>query len=80
MNELLKVLAQLRDVLAAEDSTIMPQEDDDGGRVRPQRTECYGLAVDVRQGDAGESCAVAFSHGGTLSCRPGTHVKGEGLC
>jgi hypothetical protein len=42
------VFAQLRDMLLAENSTIMPQKDDDGGRISPQGTECYGLAVHVR--------------------------------
>jgi hypothetical protein len=68
LTEMLKVLAQLRDVLLAENSTIMPQKDDDGGRISPQGTECYGLAVHVRQRDGSESRAIAFSHGETLSC------------
>jgi hypothetical protein len=48
LTELLNVFAQLRDMLLAENSTIMPQKDDDGGRISPQGTECYGLAVHVR--------------------------------
>jgi hypothetical protein len=68
LKELLKVLAQLRDVLAAENSTIVPQKDDHRRRISPQGAECYWLAVHVRQGDAGQSGAVSFSHGGTLSC------------
>jgi hypothetical protein len=47
LTELLNVFAQLRDMLLAENSTIMPQKDDDGGRISPQGTECYGLAVHV---------------------------------
>ena len=35
--EFLFVLAQLRDMLAAEDSTVVAQEDHDRGPVRPQR-------------------------------------------
>ena len=65
--ELLLKLAQLRDVLTAEDSTVVSQKDDHGRRISPQRAECHGLALDIRQGNAGESGAVAFSHGGTLS-------------
>jgi hypothetical protein len=48
LTELLNVFAQLRDMLLAENSTIMPQKDDDGGRISPQGTECYRLAVHVR--------------------------------
>ena len=62
----LKVLAQLRDMLRAEDSTIVPEKDDHRGRVRPQGTEMHGFAIDVRQGDGGQPCAIALSHGGTL--------------
>lgn len=64
--ELVKMLAQLRDVLAAEDSTIVPEKDDHRGRVSPQGTEMNGFAINVRKGDGGQSCAIALSHGGTL--------------
>jgi hypothetical protein len=43
--------AQLRDVLAAEDSTPMTQESNNRRLLGPERTEKVGLAVDVRQFD-----------------------------
>ncbi|HEX5434736.1 MAG TPA: hypothetical protein VFY05_10900, partial [Candidatus Angelobacter sp.] len=66
--KLLKVLAQLRDMLRAENSTIVPEKDDHRRRVGPQGTEMHRFAIDVRQGDGGKSCAIALSHGGVLSC------------
>ncbi len=69
--KLRKVLAQLRDVFAAEDSTIVPEKDDHRGRISPQGTEMNGFAINVRQRDGGESCAIALSHGATLSCAQG---------
>lgn len=74
----LKVLAQLRDMLTAEDSTIVPQEDDHGGRVSPQGTKLHGFAIDVRQGDRGESCTIALSHGEVLSCCRNRVSSGKG--
>jgi hypothetical protein len=43
------VCAQLRDVLAAENSTVMAQEDNDSGLIRPQRTEPDLSAIALRQ-------------------------------
>jgi hypothetical protein len=45
------MLAQLRGVLAAEDSTIVPQEDDHRRPFRPQRSQLNYLAVTIRQTD-----------------------------
>jgi hypothetical protein len=64
--ELLLVLAQLRDMLAAEDSAIVAQERDHGGRVDPQRAEPNRLSVHVRQCDLRQPVAVAVSHGAIL--------------
>lgn len=54
------VVTQLRDVLAAEDSTPMAEEYDHGGAGRPERTELYGFTVGIGQGDGreggGERC------------------------
>lgn len=41
------VFAQLGDVLAAEDSAVVTEEDDDGGRIRPQRAKLHGLLVAI---------------------------------
>ncbi len=49
--------AQLRDVLSAEDSTVMPKEDHHGGSGLPQRSEPRLLAVGVRERYSGELAA-----------------------
>ena len=53
--ELGLVVAQLRDVLPAEDSAVVPEEDDDGRRVGPERAQADRLAVRVRQDDGREA-------------------------
>jgi hypothetical protein len=52
--------AQLRDVLAAEDSAIVAKKYDDGRRLLPKRTEANFVAVRIRQDDAGERFAELF--------------------
>ena len=47
--ELLLVFAQLRDVLAAEDSTVMTQEDDNRRSALPQRAEPHLALVRIRK-------------------------------
>jgi len=56
--ELLLVFAQLRDVLTAENSTVVAEKDDYGRRVGPQRAEANRLAVDIRQRELGKFAAV----------------------
>jgi hypothetical protein len=56
------MLAQLRDVLAAENSTVVTQEHYDRGLLLPQRTEADGLAVAIRETDVGERCAEGIGH------------------
>ena len=41
-------LAQLRDMLAAEDSTVVAKKDQDGRAVLPQGTKTRGVAIGVR--------------------------------
>ena len=48
----LLVLAQLRDVLPAEDSTVVAEEDEDRGTLLPQRAEPDLLAFRVGQDDS----------------------------
>jgi hypothetical protein len=55
--ELLFVAAQLRDVLAAEDSSVVAQEDDHRGTVGPERAEAHSLSGGVRQDDFRERFA-----------------------
>ena len=47
-------LAQLRDVLAAEDSAVVPQEDDHCRLLVPKGTQPDFVPVRIRQNDAGE--------------------------
>jgi hypothetical protein len=48
------VRAQLRDVLAAEDSAEVAEEHEDGGSRRPQRAEPHRGAVGVGERDVGQ--------------------------
>jgi hypothetical protein len=57
--------AQLRDVLAAENSAVMAQESNHRWLAHPQRTKAKFLTVYVRQGDHGKTtieCAVHAFH------------------
>ena len=53
------MLAQLRDVLAAEHSTVVTQEDDDGRLRLPQRAEPNGTFVGIGENNFGQLCAEA---------------------
>jgi hypothetical protein len=56
------VFAQLRDMLPAEDSTIMAQEDDHRRAAGPQGAELDGMAVGVGQGDRRQFAAEGGFH------------------
>ena len=47
------MFAQLRDVLAAEYSAVVAQEDDDGRSRLPQQAEPNGALVGIRENDSG---------------------------
>jgi hypothetical protein len=49
--------AQLRDVLSAEDSTVVAKKDYHGGATLPQGAEARRFAIDVRECDSGELAA-----------------------
>ena len=59
----LLVLAQLRDVLAAEDSAVVPEEDEHGRPALPKRAEPDLVSVDVRQTDVRERGRDGRAHG-----------------
>ena len=61
--ECLLVLAQLRDVLAAEYSTVVAEKDEDCWGVDPQGAELNLLAFGVGQDDPGELPAQRLLHG-----------------
>ena len=60
--ELLLVLAQLRDMLTAENSAVVPQKDDDGRILFPQRSQANLAAAAFRQHDVREFRAEGFRH------------------
>ena len=57
------VFAQLRDMLAAEDSTVVPQEDNHGGLVLPQRAEAQLAAARFGQHHIRQIRTDRFCHG-----------------
>ncbi len=67
--------AQLRDMLAAEDSSVVPQEYDYGGTAGPQRTKSNLLAVGIRKHDLCESGAERWLHGSSILKRAYSAVK-----
>jgi hypothetical protein len=54
--------AQLRDMLTAEDSTVMAQEDDHRRPVRPEEVKLHGTFVGVRQDNPGQALGIAGIH------------------
>jgi hypothetical protein len=54
------VLAQLRDVLAAKQSAVMTQKNDDRWLRLPQRAEAHGTLVSIGKNDCGHLGAEAF--------------------
>jgi len=66
LSESFLVLTQLRDVLAAEDSTVMAKEDNCRQTAGPQAAELYGPAIQIRQGDSRQLARVCFRHGDIL--------------
>jgi hypothetical protein len=57
------VFAQLRDMLAAENSTVVPQKNNDSWIPFPKRAESDIRAARFRQHYVGELCAEGFRHG-----------------
>jgi hypothetical protein len=51
------VFAQLRDMLAAKDSSIVPQENQHGGLLRPQRAKTNLLPITIWNDDLCEAAA-----------------------
>jgi len=56
------VFAQLRNVLAAEDSTVVTEKHDNGRRLLPERSQAHFVAVRIRQRDSGERFAELVHH------------------
>lgn len=60
------MFAQLRDVLTAEDSTVVAKEDDYCWPLGPQRSELDGLAVHILERDGGKTRADGRGHGAAI--------------
>ena len=60
----LLVFAQLRDVFATKDSTVMAKEYEDGGMGFPKRAKANGFAKSVGENDTGEPLTECFCHDG----------------
>jgi hypothetical protein len=73
--EPLLILAQLRDALAAENSTVVTQKYYDCRPLRPQRAQLDRVAINVGQGNAGKLAAERIIHGQTFSVWQPSHVK-----
>jgi hypothetical protein len=56
------MFAQLRDVLAAEDSTVVAKKDNYCRRLSPKRAEAGGMAINVGQGDSRQFAAEGLGH------------------
>jgi hypothetical protein len=64
VEEDLLVFAQLRDVLTAKNSSIVPKKNDHRRLVLPQRTQANFSAQGVGEHDVGKLSAQSFPHGG----------------
>ena len=65
--DLVLMLAQLRDILAAEDSTVVSQEDHDSGIPLPERAETDFIAAGIGQHDICELCTDGSCHAPIIS-------------
>jgi hypothetical protein len=65
--KLLFMRAQLRDVFATENSTIVTQKNQHGRAFLPQRSKTHHASIDAGKGYVRKFAAERFSHGGTFS-------------
>jgi hypothetical protein len=57
------MFAQLRDVLAAENSAVVAEKNNYSRGLRPKRAEAGGTAIDVGQRDSRQFAAEGLWHG-----------------
>ena len=62
LTKILFVFAQLRDVLAAENSTVVAKKNNHRRSLRPKRAKARGMAIDVGQRDPRQSAAEGLCH------------------
>jgi hypothetical protein len=65
--DLVLMLAQLRDILAAEDSTVVSQEDHDSRIPLPERAETNFIAAGIGQHDVSKLCTDRSRHAPIIS-------------
>jgi len=75
VTEGLLVFAQLRDVLAAKDSSVVPEKYQNGGLSGPQRAETNLLPIAIGKADLCEPGAEGFFHGFPVLSRAYRAVK-----
>ncbi len=68
------MIAQLRDVLAAEQSTVVTKKDEDGRVVAPQAAETHEVAIRVRQCDTADRRGPRLPHARSIGHRVGGRV------
>jgi hypothetical protein len=73
------VFAQLRDVLAAKDSPVVPQEYHNGRLPGPQRAETNRLPVAIGKGDFRQPAAERSIHGPSIFGSLTRTVKSSGI-
>ena len=73
--ESLYVLAQLRGMLAAKDSSVVTQKNNDSRLFVPQRSEPDVSSIAIRECDEGQLAAERTLHGASIMCRALRGVK-----
>ncbi len=71
--------AQLRDVLAAKDSSVVPQEYDYGGTAGPQRAESNFAPIGIGKQDIRQLAAERLLHGGSILRSVNSTVKARAI-
>jgi len=69
------VFAQLRDMLAAKDSAVVPQKNQDGRLSGPQGAKTNLPAIGIGKGDVCELAAQGAFHGSSILSRAFDTVK-----
>jgi hypothetical protein len=73
----LLVFAQLRDVLTAKNSSIVPEKNDHSRLARPQRSQANFCAKSVGKNNLREPLAERFHHDGSSLKKADSSVKAK---
>jgi hypothetical protein len=71
----LLVFAQLRDVLATKNSTVVPQKNQNGRLPGPQRAQANVPPIAIGKGDLGESAVEGIFHASSILSSGSRAVK-----